>query len=69
VQLDVLTCARIRSTVLQVACGPGAPVTLKPLGCLQVQATAHDPTDRSIGAALALLSESEEVTGDDEDGR
>jgi len=59
--------------VLQVACGPGAPVTLKPLGCLQVLATAHDPTDRpterSIGAARALLSESEEVTGDDEDGR
>lgn len=46
VQLDALTCARIRSTVLQVACGPGAPVTLKLLGCLQVQATAHDPTDR-----------------------
>ena len=36
VQLDALTCARIRGTVLQVACGPGAPITLKPLACLQV---------------------------------
>ena len=57
VQLDALTCARIRSTVLQVACGPGAPVTLKPLGCLQVQATAHDPTDRPIDRSRSSAAE------------
>jgi hypothetical protein len=52
------------STVLRVACGPGATVTLKPLLRLQVQ--AHGPIDRPA-AAPALLSESEEVTGDDDD--
>jgi hypothetical protein len=73
VEQAVLTSAGMRSTVQQVACGPGAPVTLKPLRRVYVRAgrPAHETIDRSIGrsaGAPVLLSESQEVTAD-EDGK
>lgn len=59
----------MRSTVQQVACCPGAPVTLKPLrrAYVRVGRPAHERIDRSVGAP-ALLSGSQEVMGD-EDGK
>lgn len=68
-QQDVLTSASMRFTVQQVACGPGAPVTLKPIRRVYVRAgrPVRETIDRSVGAP-ALPSESQEVTGD-EDGK
>ena len=68
-QQNVLTSASMLFTVQQVACGPGAPVTLKPLCRVYGRAgrPVRETIDRSVDTP-ALLSESQDVTGD-EDGK